>query len=175
MDDIFLLKLALSFIVGGIWIGLATVLAEKFGTKFGGIFAGLPSMSAAALFFIAWSQTPAFASETTTIMPVAMGLNGLFVLVYSLLVRYSFWYSLIAALGLWFALSFGLALLKFDNFFVSLVGFVVLFVFSYSILEKKIRYQIGRKEGYELYGLATSIPRYFQRRNCRPCCPDGQS
>ena len=42
MDDIFFLKLALSFIVGGAWIALTTVLAEKFGTKLGGIFAGLP-------------------------------------------------------------------------------------------------------------------------------------
>ena len=137
MDDIFSLKLALSFIVGGTWIALATVLAEKFGTKLGGIFAGLPSMTAAALFFIAWSQNPVFASEATTIMPVAMGLNALFVLVYSLLVRYNFWFSLITALGLWLALSFGLALIKFDDFLISLVGFVILFAFSYFILEKK--------------------------------------
>ena len=53
MDDIFFLKFALSIIIGGAWIALATVLAEKFGTKLGGVIAGLPSMTAAALFFIA--------------------------------------------------------------------------------------------------------------------------
>ena len=137
MDDIFYLKLALSFLIGGAWITLATVLAEKFGTKLGGIIAGLPSMTAVALFFIAWTQTPLVVSEATTIMPLAMGGNALFVLVYSLLVRHGFWLSLTAALGLWLALSLGLVLLKLDNFPLSLAGFVVLLAFSYFILEKK--------------------------------------
>ena len=137
MDNVFFLKLVLSFIIGGAWITLATVLAEKFGTKLGGIIAGLPSMTAVALFFIAWTQTPLIASQTTTIMPIAMGVNALFVLVYSLLARYGFWLSLTTALGLWFALSLGLVLLKFDNFALSLVGFVTLLVFSFFILEKK--------------------------------------
>ncbi|MFC1955801.1 DUF3147 family protein [Chloroflexota bacterium] len=34
--------MVLSFIVGGTWIALVTVLAEKFGTKLGGIIAGFP-------------------------------------------------------------------------------------------------------------------------------------
>ncbi len=137
MDDIFFLKLGLSFVVGGVWIALATVLAEKFGTKLGGIIAGLPSMTAVALFFIAWTQTPLIASRATTIMPIAMGVNALFVLVYSLLARYGFWLSLAAALALWFGLSSGLVLLEFDNLVLSLVGFITLLSFSFFILEKK--------------------------------------
>ncbi|MDP7285592.1 MAG: DUF3147 family protein [Dehalococcoidales bacterium] len=147
MDDIFFLKLALSFIVGGAWITLATVLAEKFGTKLGGVIAGLPSTTAIALFFIAWSQTPFFASEATTIMPVVMGINSLFVLVYSRLTRYSFWFSLITALGIWFALSFGLVLIEFDNFILALVIFTVVLAFSYFILEKKSGItSVGKKD-----------------------------
>ena len=34
--DGFYLKLLLSFVVGGIWITLATVVAEKLGSKIGG-------------------------------------------------------------------------------------------------------------------------------------------
>ncbi|MEE8318736.1 MAG: DUF3147 family protein [Dehalococcoidales bacterium] len=137
MDDIFFLKMALSFLIGGAWITLATVLAEKFGTKLGGVIAGLPSTTAVALFFIAWTQTPLIVSEATTIIPLAMGANALFVLAYSLLVRYGFWLSLTAALGIWLVLSFGLVLLNFDNFPLSLAGFVVLLTFAYFILEKK--------------------------------------
>lgn len=147
MDDIFFLKLVLSFIIGGAWITLATVLAEKFGTKLGGVIAGLPSMTAVALFFIAWTHTPFIASEATTIIPVAMGVNALFVLVYSLLAKYSFWLSLAAALGLWFALSLGLVLLKFDNFPLSLAGFVALLAFSYFILEKN---PVSRRKGRKM-------------------------
>ncbi len=43
MDNIFILKLVLSFIVGSLWITMGTVLAEKYGTKIGGLIAGLPS------------------------------------------------------------------------------------------------------------------------------------
>jgi hypothetical protein len=60
----FLLKLILTFLVGGTWITFATVLAEKYDTKPGGIIAGFPTTAAIALFFIAWTQTPALASLT---------------------------------------------------------------------------------------------------------------
>jgi hypothetical protein len=55
MDNIFLLKLALSFIVGSLWITMGTVLAERYGTKIGGLVAGLPStilISFGSSFFI---------------------------------------------------------------------------------------------------------------------------
>ena len=37
----FTLKLILSFIVGAIWVTGATILAEKYGTKLGGVIVGI--------------------------------------------------------------------------------------------------------------------------------------
>ena len=82
MTEIFFLKLALSFIVGSVWISTATILAEKFGTKVGGILAGLPSTMVVALFFIGWTQTPQIAAEAATVVPIIMGIDAVFIVVY---------------------------------------------------------------------------------------------
>ncbi|MBN1224817.1 MAG: DUF3147 family protein, partial [Candidatus Aminicenantes bacterium] len=54
MTKIFLIKLVLSFFVGGAWVAAATLIADKYGTKIGGIIIGLPSTLLVSLFFIGW-------------------------------------------------------------------------------------------------------------------------
>ena len=138
MNEIFFAKLGLSFIIGGVWTTLATVAAERLGTKLGGIIAGAPSMVSIALFFIGWTQTPSFASQATTIIPITMGINTLFVIIYVVLSRFNFYLSILASLILWFILTLGLIFLKFDNFIYSIVVYIVCLAFSYYILEKRM-------------------------------------
>jgi uncharacterized membrane protein (GlpM family) len=139
MTDYFILKLILSFIVGAIVIILATVLAEKKGTKIGGMIAGLPTTVVISLFFIAWTQSTDIAVQATTIIPIIGGVICLFILTYILLLRKNFWFSLIISLLLWFILSLGLVVLKFDNFLISIIAYIILLSFSYYILDKKIK------------------------------------
>ena len=47
----FILELAGSFILGGIWVVLASMAAERFGGRVGGFIAGLPATSVLAIFF----------------------------------------------------------------------------------------------------------------------------
>ncbi len=135
--DAFIFRLMLSFMVGGSWTTLSTVIAEKFGTKSGGLIAGLPGVVAISLFFIGWTQTPAFVSQATTIIPIVMGINSLFVVVYILVSKLNFYLALASSLALWFGLSLALVLINFDNYALSLVALVVLVISSYFILEKK--------------------------------------
>ncbi|MBL7086069.1 MAG: DUF3147 family protein, partial [Candidatus Cloacimonetes bacterium] len=137
MDHIFLLKLLLSFIIGGIWITFATIIAERFGSKLGGVIAGIPSTIIISLFFIGWTQSPIIASKATTVVPIIMGIDALFVVVYSLLRNRQFYIAITGALIFWAVSSFILALVGFDSFLISLIGFVVLVVLSYYILEKR--------------------------------------
>src|SRR3990167_2894579 len=90
--DIFALKLILTFIVGGLWITLGTIIAEKYGTKIGGVIAGLPSTVAVTLFFIGWTQSAQFASQSTAIVPIVTGISGFFVAVYFLLTKKFFFF-----------------------------------------------------------------------------------
>ena len=137
MDHTFLLKLLLSFIIGGIWITFATIIAERFGSKLGGVIAGIPSTIIISLFFIGWTQSPIIASKATTVVPIIMGIDALFVVVYALLRNRQFYIALGGALIFWAVSSFILALVGFDSFLISLIGFVVLVVLSYYILEKR--------------------------------------
>ena len=136
MSENFLVKLGLSFIVGGAWATFATIIAERFGTKLGGIIAGVPAPASIALFFMGWTQTPTFASQATTIIPIMMGINALFVVIYAVLSRFNFYLSVTVSLVFWFFLALGLIFLKFNNFTHSLIGFAVFLAFSYFILEK---------------------------------------
>lgn len=135
--DIFLLKLILTFIVGGLWINLSTIIAEKYGTKIGGVIAGLPSTVVVTLFFIGWTQSAQFASQSTAIVPIVTGISGFFVAVYFLLAKRGFFFSLLSSLIIWFALSLTLVKLNFNNLTYSIIGLIFFILASYFILEIK--------------------------------------
>ena len=61
--DPFVLKLVLTAFVGGSWVVLSTIIAERAGTKLGGVIAGLPSSSLIAFLFIGWTQSPQAAAQ----------------------------------------------------------------------------------------------------------------
>jgi hypothetical protein len=139
MDNIFLLKLALSFIVGSLWITMGTVLAERYGTKIGGLVAGLPSTILISLFFIAWTQSTGVAVEATTIVPIIGGINCLFIVTYIVLLKVNFWLALSGALLIWSFLSYGLVFITFNNFLFSLIAYIFLVLISYHLVEKKLK------------------------------------
>jgi uncharacterized membrane protein (GlpM family) len=147
MTDIFLIKLVLSFFVGGAWVMIATLLADKHGTKIGGLVAGLPSTALISLFFIGWTQSPAAAVEATTVIPLIGAVNALFLLVYISLVRANFWTALSSSLLFWCLSSFAIVILKFNDFYLSLVIYFIVVPSSFFIVEKgiKVKSKAARK------------------------------
>ncbi len=137
MEDLFYFKLFLAFIVGSTMVTLATVAAERLGSRIGGLIGGIPSAVAISLFFIGYTETPRVASEATSTIPLTMGLNGLFLVVYVGLAGWGAWIAMAGALFFWFALAFLVLLLHFSNFLFSLLFFILSLVGSYLILEKR--------------------------------------
>lgn len=137
MEDLFYFKLILAFAVGSTMVTLATVAAERLGSKIGGLIGGIPSAVAISLFFIAYTETPELASEATSTIPLTMGLNGLFLVVYVGLARWGAWIAMAGALLFWFALASLVILLNFNSFLLSLLFFILSLVGSYLILEKR--------------------------------------
>jgi hypothetical protein len=135
-NEYFLWKLLLSFIVGSTWITTTTILADKFGARFGGLVAGIPSTIVISLFFVGWTQTPLIASQATTPVPLTMGITAVFVVGYVLLSRYNFYFALITSLSIWAVLALILAVVRVDNFLYSWIGFIVLLATSQYILSK---------------------------------------
>jgi hypothetical protein len=134
--DPFHLKLALSFIVGGSWITLATIFAERFGTKVGGILAGIPSTTVIAVFFIGWTQSAAIASESLGITPTIMALDAVFVLLYVFFLKHTSKFAIPIALIIWLALAFGTISIGFNDFALG-TSFCILMLFAtYYLFEK---------------------------------------
>ncbi len=148
MDSSFWLKLALGFLVGSLWVTLTTLSAERFGSKVGGLIGGLPSTVVIALLFIGYTQSPLVAAQATTVMPLAQGLNGLFILAFMLLIPRGLKLALPVSLLVWFGLATFLYLLDLQSFLISIIGWLVLLIFCYFVLERWMGIASRGKQAY---------------------------
>ncbi len=137
MEELFYFKLILAFAVGSTMVTSATVAAERLGSKIGGLIGGIPSAVAISLFFIGYTETPRLASEATSVIPLTMGLNGLFLVVYVGLAGWGAWVALAGALFFWLTLASVVLFLNFSNFLFSLLFFILSLAGSYLILDKR--------------------------------------
>jgi hypothetical protein len=152
--DVFYIRLILSFIIGATWITSATVLAEKFGSKIGGVITGIPSTAVLSLFFIGLTQSPEFAVQSSVVVPAIMGVCALFCAIYILLSKQKLAVSLTLPLITWFVLSLLMVIGKLNSLTVSLFIFIVLYTLSLflvtkyanilSVAGKKMSYSVGQ-------------------------------
>lgn len=136
MVDIFVIKLILSFIIGGSYILVSTVAADKLGSKIGGLISGLPSTVLFGLFFIGWTQSPDASVSATTLMPAVIGLACLFLLTYITLIKRNVWLAMSAAFAVWGLAAYGLIAIHLTDFFLSLGVFIILYGFSYLLVTR---------------------------------------
>ena len=139
MDALFWYKLGLSFVVGGSWVAVTTCFAERYGSRIGGLIGGLPSTAVVSLFFIGFTQTPHVASEATTIIPVAQGVNGLFIIIFILLIRWGLSSALSGGLVIWFVMATVIVLLDIHHFWKSIAGWLFLLFGCYAFVEKGLK------------------------------------
>lgn len=137
--DPFWYKLALSFLVGGLWITLTTMAAERFGSRVGGFLGGVPSTIVVALLFIGWSDGLAAARETTTAFPLAFSVNALYLIAYAALARYGAATALGGAVGVWALGQAAVLSLPRTSFALNLAVVAVAVVGGYLALERGLR------------------------------------
>lgn len=151
--DVFILKLILTFIIGSLWVTYATIISERLGPKIGGLLAGVPSTTVIALFFIGWTQSAQVAADSTTVIPVVLGVNALLVALYIYLAKKNFYIAIFVSLFLWFTMSFILNFFHFNNLLVSvllsLTGTVVSYVFVEYILRVKSQTGVTYKYSFQ--------------------------
>ena len=134
--DLFTVKLILSFVVGGVYAIVASIGADKFGTKFGGLLSGLPSTVLFGLLFIAWTQSASVAVEATTLLPATVGIACYFLITFVYFTRYSLWLALCLAYIVWGVITYALIATHLTNFFVTLIIFGLSFAIAYIVLIK---------------------------------------
>lgn len=127
MENIFLIKLLLSFIVGGSYIAFTIWVAEKFGSRIGGLLIGLPSTLLVSLIFIAWTQNSQAAVAALPVVPATIAANSLFLVAFIYSYKYGRAAAFTLASLLWLALSFPLAFFSLKNILISLILATVFF------------------------------------------------
>ncbi len=129
-------QLLQSFLVGAVWVTLTTIIAEKFGSKIGGFIGGLPSTVLIALLFIGLTQSPAAAARASVVIPLTMGVNGIFTLIYLMYIRRGLLNALGRAFTAWLVLAGLIAVSGIDQLWLTVTGWLVLLVFYLMIVEK---------------------------------------
>lgn len=115
---------------------LITIVAERYGTKIGGIFGTLPSTMTVAYIFISLNQNPDFASRAAVIVPATMGINILFLLIFISVISYGFLQAIIASLSLWGLCSIVLYFAPINDIFTSFLIYIVVMVSTFLFIEK---------------------------------------
>lgn len=135
----FALQLALSFLIGGSWIALASMAAERFGPRLGGLIGGLPSVISVAMFFIGWSQGLQQVYDATTAVPLTMAVNGFYLIAYALLLRRGVAVAIAGAMALWAGLQTVIVLLDPRRFDWALIAWVLALTTAYLIIRRLTR------------------------------------
>src|SRR5258708_33146817 len=131
MVDLFIVKLILSFLVGGLYVIAATVSADKLGSKIGGLISGLPSTVLFGLLFIGWTQNSQAGVEATTLLPAVIGVACFFLITYVYFIKYNIWLAFVLAFIVWGLLTFGLFVVHLTNFFSAILIFCLSFIIAY--------------------------------------------
>ena len=145
MIDAFIIKLILSFVVGSSWVTITTIIAEKFGSKIGGLVGGLPSTSAIMLFFVAITQNIDSAVSATTMLPLFYCFNAVFLILFALLAKKGLGISFFSSIFAWGLLAAILVWSKYNNFVVALISWIITLILTIYIFEKKIKLKSHKK------------------------------
>lgn len=114
--DFFWLQVALSFVVGGLYIAVCIWAAERFGSLWGGIIIGLPSTSLVSFAFIGLTQGTQAVVQAIPIVPLAFGMNAFYVLLFvKLEARLGWKAALVLSLLAWAAILLPVTSLHPDN------------------------------------------------------------
>lgn len=135
MNEI-LLQTVLPFILSASVVILITVIAEKYGTKIGGILGTLPSTIIIAFIFIALNKGINFATRSAAVVPAEMGINLVFLLVFVLLAYKSTSKALIGSLSIWTLLSTVLFLSSLESILISILIYILGLLIVFITLEK---------------------------------------
>jgi hypothetical protein len=145
MDSFFISKVIISFFVAGIWITAATFLAERLGTKIGGLITNLPSNILISLIFIALVNDIDFVVKSIPAIPIGMTIDTLFLFVYILLLPLGLFRSTLISLLIWFLLAFFAIQIKIDNLVINIVIYIVITYFIFLITHKFLKLPAKKK------------------------------
>jgi len=131
-----LIQVVLPFILSAMVVILIMFIAERYGTKIGGIFGTLPSTIVIAFIFIALNQNVDFAAKSAAVVPAELGINVIFLFLFAILAYKSIYVAFFGSLTIWVILSLLLLFFNMDNIFISILIYVITVVITIIVLER---------------------------------------
>ncbi len=90
----YILRLIVSFLVGGLAVSLQTLIGERVPLRWRGPVLTIPSSLGLALFFVGLTKGSAAGTEAALIVPAALGAEFLFVMAFAFFIRFGLTISL---------------------------------------------------------------------------------
>ena len=145
-----LFQIVVPFVLSALVVILITIIAEKYGTKVGGIIGTLPTTIIIAFVFIAINRGVDFASESVAVVPAEMGINLAFLCIFVIFAYKSLGYGLFASFVFWIIFSSILFFINMQNIYISLFLFFTSMIIIFIVLEKvkKVKSHGKRKVHY---------------------------
>lgn len=125
----------ISFLVSGAWIAAVTLVAERVGSRIGGLIANLPSKLLVTLVFLALVNDEAFAIGAARAVPMGMLINALFLFVFVLVVPRGLPAGLGVSLLLWFGLAVTAERFQLASLGLGIASYLVVTLLTYGFLE----------------------------------------
>jgi uncharacterized membrane protein (GlpM family) len=136
MEYSLLYHTVIPFILSALVVVLVTIIAEKYGTKTGGVLGTLPSTIIIAFLFIAFDKGVQFASDSVAVVPAEMGINLIFLLLFTQLSKKGIPIALTGSLAGWTILTIGIYYTHMTSIASSLTLYIICFFITFIILEK---------------------------------------
>jgi len=131
-----LFQIIIPFVLSAVIIVIITIIAERYGTKTGGILGTLPSTIIVAFIFISLNRGESFASQSAVVVPAEMGINLVFLFIFAIFSYRSIYIAITASLTVWIFLTLLLFVLNLENIFVSIAIYAVALFSTFMILER---------------------------------------
>lgn len=141
----FLLRVIVSFLIAGAWIGSTTLLAERLGSKIGGLFTNLPSTVLISLIFVALGNDLNYVVNMVPSIPIGMTINTLFLLFFIVFLKYGLVLSTIISLLAWFVLALLATLLNSGSLVLNVIIYVLVTLGTFILLEKGLKIPSAEK------------------------------
>ncbi len=139
MYNVFVIRVVLSFFIAGIWIALSTILAERFGSKIGGLIANLPSNILISLIFIYLVNDIGYLTDLVPGIPIGLIIDSFFLVIFIILLRYNLAISVVVSLVIWFVLAFLLAKVDLNNLTINIILFILVTLLTVWFVERVVK------------------------------------
>lgn len=139
MDSTFLLKVVSSFVIAGSWIALSTMIAERLGSKIGGLISNLPSNILVSLIFIALVNDASYVANAAISVPLGISICTMFLVVFIIFLRFSLLIAIFTSLLFWLLAALVSSQLYLENFYMNISISLVTILLSALFLEKILK------------------------------------